>query len=247
MKTKLKQNNANHSNRGNSLKKIAATTGAVLVGGLAYLYGIPAIYLGVSVGAIGAYQLYQERATTWFEKNQPLLLGGSLGFLYAGPLGMLAGGWLGHYINQKINAATQAVNHVVETVRPVTAPFSIANKTAKNVVGGLKKGYQTAANWLFNEGESPRVEMPEFNFNAPDIDREESDGSVMDNMLDLFGDFANNSENIRDVFDTATDVMGTLQSNVSWLWNKTRELIQPENAQTNESTNANKKRNASIH
>ncbi len=118
-----------------SIKKYALIGLGVASLGIAGFFGLQALYLSATVGALGAYAIFPEKVGKFVTDNRPMLIGGAIGFLWAGPLGMLALGWLGNIAAQTYQHATHkadellnAVNYAAEPVRIVeSAPRSLWN------------------------------------------------------------------------------------------------------------------------
>ncbi len=129
-----------------SIKKYALIGLGVASLGIAGFFGLQALYLSATVGALGAYAIFPEKVGKFVTDNRPTLIGGAIGFLWAGPLGMLALGWLGNIAAQTYQHATQkadellnAVNYAAEPVRIFeSAPRSLWNsfKEALNLTAG---------------------------------------------------------------------------------------------------------------
>lgn len=268
-------------NFNSNLKKPLILGAGLTFTGASLVLGFPALY---TIGATlaGAYVLYPDQIEAWFESHQTQLLGASLGFLHSGLVGLAVGGWLGHFLNKKVNQASEKVHQVVETVKPVATPFRYVNKSIQGAWHGLKSAYNISTGWLSSPAEDdasptavenskpventkkiekpkkpakkrvvaqskvkplalmPSVsdEVPAVSSNHQEIVLREAPAqktapSFLDKAGDIF-DLMNGQANdetyanyegswaTKDVFDVASDALGSVKSNVSWLWRKVR-------------------------
>ncbi len=273
--TQHQQNNATSWFDFNSnTKKVAAIGAGLTLSSASLIFGLPVLYTTLGATMAGAYVLYPNEVEAWFEAHQTPLLGASLGFLHSGPIGLAIGGWLGHFVNKKVNQASERVHQVVETVKPVAAPFHYANQTVKGAWQKLKGAYSASTNWLFAEPEevisldNPRKpkdqakkqdkkqlqakpktlaimpRAPEVEPEAPanngqivlhreEVQVEKTSPTLLERAGDFF-DLMNGQASdetmeryddtlaTKDVFDLASDALGSVKSNVSWLWGKVR-------------------------
>lgn len=111
---------------------IAGIALAALIIGLGV--GFQVLYLLAGVSGIAVYTFFPEQMEQWFDDNQALLLGGACGFLYAGPLGLAIGGWLGHFLNQKYLQFSEKANQLSKIFKP----FSYVSNLTTTLFPSLK-------------------------------------------------------------------------------------------------------------
>ncbi|MBI2790743.1 MAG: hypothetical protein HYX61_02195 [Gammaproteobacteria bacterium] len=106
--------------------------------GIAGFFGLQTLYLSATVAALGAYALFPEKVGNFVKNNRPLLLGGAVGFLWWGPLGMLTLGYLGHFLSEKYDQATQKAEQVLNTLNYAAEPVRVIGNAPRSLWNSFK-------------------------------------------------------------------------------------------------------------
>lgn len=118
------------------IKSAAIISLIVLVIALAFTMGpafITLLYFGVALAGVIAYTMYPEQSDDFLRGKQLHLLGASIGFFVAGPLGLLLGAWIVHFSLGKINFVGQQAQTVQNAAQTLFTPFQyIKNFLAKS-------------------------------------------------------------------------------------------------------------------
>lgn len=132
------------------LRKFALIGGCIVSVALALLYGPVIFYLLILTVGGTALALYPEKIEEWFDSHQWALGLAAFGTLIHGPLGFIAGAWVGHFIENKINRAAAVASSLNETVRGYTTSVSAVRNAPANlwqsVTNGVSNGLQGARN-----------------------------------------------------------------------------------------------------
>lgn len=109
--------------------------------GIAGFFGLQTLYLSATVAALGAYALFPEKVGNFVKNNRPLLLGGAVGFLWWGPLGMLTLGYLGHFLSEKYDQATQKAEQVLNTLNYAAEPVRVIGNAPRSLWNSFKDAF----------------------------------------------------------------------------------------------------------
>jgi len=108
------------------IKSAVVISLVVLVIALALTMGpafITLLYFGVALGGVIAYTMYPEQSDALLKSKQLHLLGATLGFFFAGPLGLLLGAWLVHFTLGKVDFVAQKAQTVQNATETILSPF----------------------------------------------------------------------------------------------------------------------------
>ncbi len=145
-------NNSDWLKLDDALKKYALAIITIGSIGITLLLGPQVLYFIIGVGAITAFAVYPDIDPEYS------LWGSLFGAVYAGPLGLLAGGVLGYYIGQKYEKTLRVINTVAAPVHTVmNIPTQIKNgiKSIGNAfVNGFSRANEGARQFFENEAEN---------------------------------------------------------------------------------------------
>lgn len=105
---------------------------------IAGFFGLQTLYLSATVAALGAYALFPEKVGNFVKNNRPLLLGGAVGFLWWGPLGMLTLGYVGHFLAEKYEQASQKAEQVLNTLNYAAEPVRVLQSAPRSLWNSIK-------------------------------------------------------------------------------------------------------------
>ncbi|MGD9591357.1 MAG: hypothetical protein AB7V32_02430, partial [Candidatus Berkiella sp.] len=108
-----------------ALKKYALAIITIASLGVTLLLGPQALYFVIGVGAIATFAIYPDIDPEYS------LWGAIFGAMYAGPLGLLAGAFMGYYLGQKYEKARRAVDKIATPINTIlNIPTSIKNSVS---------------------------------------------------------------------------------------------------------------------
>lgn len=116
------------------------------------LFSTTTLALLTVAGSAAAYALKPKEIENWFKTHRLLLVGGLLGFgmlhtipLIGAPLGILAGAWLGHTLQEIYDGVTQAGKKVANAADYVVQPY----QKTKSFLGSLWNGIKNECHELW--------------------------------------------------------------------------------------------------
>lgn len=116
-------------------RKFAMIFGSAVSFALALLYGPTIFYLLIFVIGGGAYTLYPDKIDNWIDNHQWMLGFAAFGTLFTGPLGFIAGAWLGNFLepsNNRFTATAASIYQHTPNLNSVTNAPSSAWQSLKN-------------------------------------------------------------------------------------------------------------------
>tara|TARA_R110002110_G_scaffold124505_2_gene301872 strand:+ start:20961 stop:21695 length:735 start_codon:yes stop_codon:yes gene_type:complete len=141
-----------------------ALIGAIVIA-LALTMGpafITFLYFCTTLAGVIGYAMYPEHCDTFLKDKQLHLLGASVGFFVAGPLGLLLGAWLVHFTAQKLNVVARQAETVQSAGKKLISPliyikdfFVKAKDTAADVFDVLS---QMEPNFNYPESDDDEIE-----------------------------------------------------------------------------------------
>ncbi len=145
------------------VKSAAIISLVVLVIALAFTMGpafITLLYFGVALAGVIAYIMYPEQSDAFLRGKQLHLLGASIGFFVAGPLGLLLGAWIVHFSLGKINFVAQQAQTVQNAAQTLFSPFQYVKnflvKTKEVAADVFDVLSQMEPDFTFPEDNSPQ-------------------------------------------------------------------------------------------
>lgn len=128
------------------LKKYGLLIGAISSVVITSVFGPQVLYVLLGLAAVGIFALNPDL------NLERMLYGGVAGFLMVGPtfgpLGIIGGAALGHYVgkryDQLAHKADQVITAVATVARPIRAVGNAVGNAPSSMVSGMKKGYQAA-------------------------------------------------------------------------------------------------------
>lgn len=125
----------------NQIKLFSLLAGTSLVSALTLVYGPTFVYTGSLVAGLGSYLMFPDVVEKNIDIHKNAILGGAIGFVFAGPFGFAAGAWATHAIEKKwmqameqVHRATENVNHATQmATAPVRAVTGLPNRLRQSV------------------------------------------------------------------------------------------------------------------
>ncbi|MBN9286971.1 MAG: hypothetical protein BGO43_11340 [Gammaproteobacteria bacterium 39-13] len=136
-------------------KKFALILGSAMSFALALLYGPTIFYLLIFVIGGGAYALFPDKIDNWIDNHQWLLGFAAFGTLFTGPLGFIAGAWLGNFLEPHNNRLTATAVTVYEHTSNLSAVANAPSSAFQSIKSRFYNGWQWTKNKLTGSTQSP--------------------------------------------------------------------------------------------
>ncbi len=122
------------------IKKYGLLTIAIASVVITATFGPQVLYLLLGLGGVAAFALYPNM------NPERIIYGSVAGLLMVGPtfgpLGLIGGAALGHYLGKRYDQLSQKADQVVTAVGMVTAPIKAIGNAPSSIVSGLKSTWQ---------------------------------------------------------------------------------------------------------